>query len=63
MEMSHAILTHRLVVEPERHPRGEDDDDGGEVDGEEVVGDLTLEGHVHRQAAVLPWNRQKKNGE
>ena len=49
------------MVQPEGHPRGEDDDDGGEVDGEEVVGDLTLESHVHRQAAVLPCKRRHRN--
>ena len=41
------------MVQPEGHPGGEDDDDGGEVDGEEVVGDLAFESHVHGEAAVL----------
>ena len=36
-----------LVVQPEGHPGDTDDHEGGDVDGDDVVGDLPLELHVH----------------
>ena len=39
------------------HPGHNDEHAAGHVDGEQVVGELPLEGQVHRQAAVLPWRK------
>ena len=37
------------------HPRDDDEHTAGHIDGEKVIGELSLEGEVHCQAAVLPW--------
>ncbi len=44
--------THRFVVQPEGHPGYHDNEEGGDVDGDDVVGDLPPESHVHGEAAV-----------
>ena len=36
------------------HPRDDDEHTAGHIDGEKVIGELSLEGQIHRQAAVLP---------
>ena len=40
------------MVQPEGHPGDTDDHEGGDVDGDHVVGHLPLELHVDREAAV-----------
>ncbi len=42
-----------LVVEPEGHPADADDHEGGHVDRHDIVGQLTLEHHIHGEAAVF----------
>ena len=42
------------MVQPEGHPGDADRHEGGDVDGEHVVGQLPLELHVHGQAGVHP---------
>ena len=37
------------------HPGNDDEHTAGHIDGEKVIGELSLEGEVHCQAAVLPW--------
>ena len=41
------------MVEPEGHPGDHDDHEGWDVDGDDVVGQLPLEGHVNSQATVV----------
>ena len=41
------------MVQPEWHPGDHDDHEGRDVDGDDVVRDLTLERHIHREATVL----------
>ena len=40
-------------VEPEADPGHDDEHAAGHVDCQQVVGELPLEGEVHREAAVL----------
>ncbi len=40
------------MVQPEGHPGYHDDEEGGDVDGDDVVGDLPPESHVHGEAAI-----------
>ena len=40
------------MIQPERHPRHHDNEEGWDVDGDDVIRDLALESHVHSQAAV-----------
>ncbi len=49
-----ACLTVYLGIEPEVDPWDNDQHAARDVDGDEVVGELSLEHQVHRQAAVLP---------
>ena len=42
-----------LGVEPEVDPGHDDEHAAGDVDGDEVVGELPLEHQVHRQATVF----------
>ncbi len=50
----HALAYYyRIMVQPEGHPGDHDDHQGGDVDGDDVVGDLALESHVHSQTAVF----------
>jgi hypothetical protein len=51
------ILTHR-GVNPEAEPRHNDEHAGGNIDGEQVVGELSLQGQLHLQAAVLACNHR-----
>ncbi len=44
---------HRVGVQPEADPGDDDEHAAGDVDGEQVVGELPLEGEVHSQAAVF----------
>ena len=43
-----------LVVDPEGEPGDEDDDDAGDVHGDQEVGELPGEHEVHLETAVLP---------
>ena len=45
---------HRLGVQPEVDPGHDDEHAARHVDRDQVVGELSLEHQVHRQAAVLP---------
>ena len=36
------------------HPGDNDEHTAGHIDSEKVVGELSLEGQIHRQTAVLP---------
>ena len=36
------------------HPGDDDEHAAGHIDSEKVVGELSLEGQIHRQTAVLP---------
>ena len=45
-------LTHRFVVNPEGHPRDDDDDEAREVDGLQEERDLPPELELHAQATV-----------
>ena len=45
---------HSLGVQPEVDPGDDDEHAAGDVDGDEVVGELALEHQVHGEAAVLP---------
>ena len=40
------------MVQPEGHPGDTDRHEGGDVDGEDIVRQLSLELHVDREAAV-----------
>ena len=40
------------MVQPEGHPGDADRHEGGDVDGEDIVRQLSLELHVDREAAV-----------
>ena len=42
------------MVQPEGHPGNTDGHEGGDVDWEHIVGQLSLELHVHGQAGVHP---------
>ena len=42
-----------LGVQPEVDPGDDDEHTAGDVDGDQVVGELSLEHQVHRQTAVL----------
>jgi hypothetical protein len=53
------ILTHRRV-NPEAEPGDDDEHAGGNIDSEQVVGELSLQGQLHLQAAVLACNRQEE---
>ena len=44
--------SYRFVVQPERHPGHHDDEKRRDVDGDDVVRDLTLEGHVNSQTGI-----------
>ena len=46
------------MVEPEGHPGHHDDEEGGDVDGDDVVRDLPLEGHGQLKATVASWNEK-----
>ena len=37
----------RLVIQPEGHPGDTDDHEGGDIDGDNIVGYLPLELHIH----------------
>ena len=43
----------RVLVEPEADPRDDDEHAAGDVDGDQVVGELPLEDQLHLQAAVF----------
>ena len=45
---------YRLVINPEREPGDDDDHHGGEVDRDDVEGELPGEHEVHPEAGVLP---------
>ena len=47
-----------LVVDPEGEPGDEDDDDAGDVHGDQEVGQLPGEHQVHLETAVLPGSRE-----
>ena len=46
-------------VQPEGDPGHDDEHAAGHVDGEQVVGELTLERQVNRQATVLAWKMER----
>ena len=48
------IDTNRLVVKPEGEPGDQDDHESGDVDGEDVEGELPGKHQVHLEAAVGP---------
>ena len=50
------IDTNRLIVKPEGEPRNQDDHEAGDVDGEDVEGELPGKHQVHLEAAVGPCN-------
>ncbi len=41
------------MIEPEGHPGDHDDHEGRDVNGDDVVRQLTLERHVHCQTTVV----------
>ena len=43
------------MINPEWEPGDDDDHEGGEVDGDDVVADLPVEQEVYLQTTVLPW--------
>ena len=49
--------TYRLVIYPEGEPRDNDDHHGGQVDGDDVEGDLPDEQELHLEATVLSSGR------
>ncbi len=51
------ILTHR-GVNPEAEPGHDDEHAGGNIDSEQVVRELSLQGQLHLQAAVLACNHR-----
>lgn len=51
---------HRALVQPERHPRHDDQHAARDVDLDQVVTELALEQQVHLQAAVLACERTTK---
>ena len=54
MTFSLAFETSRyLWVNPEGEPGDNDEHTGGDVDGEHVVRELTLQRQLHQKAAVL----------
>lgn len=52
------VTPYRLVVEPKGHPGDHDDQEGGDVDGDDVVRDLPLKGHGQLQATVASWEEK-----
>ena len=50
---------HRPVVQPERDPGDDDQHTGGNVDGEQVVGELPLEDENNLETAVLPCRERE----
>ncbi len=53
------MLTHRRV-NPEAEPGDNNEHAGGNIDSEQVVRELSLQGQLHLQAAVLACNRRKE---
>ena len=49
--------TYRLVIYPEGEPGDNDDHHGGQVDGDDVEGDLPDEQELHLEATVLSSGR------
>jgi len=45
--------SYGFVIKPEGHPRNHNDHEGRDVDGDDVVGQLTLERHVDCQTTVI----------
>ena len=50
-----------VLVQPEGDPGHDDQHAAGHVDGDQVVGELTLEDQLHLQAAVLACTTQYRN--
>ena len=48
---------HRVGVQPEGDPGDDDQHTAGNVDCQQVVGELPFKGEVHREAAVLAWGQ------
>ena len=48
---------YRFVVKPEREPGDDHDHEAGDVDGDDVEGELPGEHKVHPEAGVLPSSR------
>ena len=44
-----------VLVQPEADPGDDDEHAAGDVDRQQVVGELPLKGEVHGEAAVLAW--------
>jgi hypothetical protein len=44
-------------INPEAEPGYNDQHAGGDIDGEQVVGELSLQGQLHLQATVLSYKR------
>ena len=53
---------HRLVVQPEGEPGHHHDHEAGDVDGDDVEGELPGEHQVNPQAAVFTWYRLTGSG-
>ena len=51
-------MSYGFVIEPEWHPGDHDDHEGRDVDGDDVIGQLTLERHVDRQTTVIAWKKR-----
>ena len=53
-----------MRVEPETDPGDDDQHAAGHVDGDEIVGELSLEDQVDRETAVFAWKMdQRAEGE
>ena len=50
---------YSLVVDPEGHPRDNDDHEAGHVDGHDEERQLTREGQLNSQAAVGAWKQKR----
>ena len=49
-----------VLVEPEADPRHDDQHATGNIDGDKVVGELTLEDELNLQAAVFTWKKDRE---
>ena len=50
-------VTYSFVIEPEGEPRHDDNHEAGNVDGDDVEGELPGEDQVHPETAVGPGGR------
>ena len=53
-------LTYRFVVQPKRHPRHHHNHESWDVNSNDIIRELTLEGHINRETAIFSYEINKK---